>query len=79
MLELTLSIFMELFLYNLGRATIAIVSLGHVRTESLKEAFAFRKRSDAGDTGNVVPASIGQLVGGLVFTLFLMVLVAVNR
>ncbi|WBS00430.1 hypothetical protein OU994_19180 [Pseudoduganella sp. SL102] len=80
MLEFVLYVFMELFLYNLGRVVIWMLSLGRVRAENLKEAFAIGKRDHVTHGGPaVVPAAAGQLVGGLVFTLILMGLFALYR
>lgn len=80
MLEFVLYVFMELFLYNLGRVVIWMLSLGRVRAENLKEAFAIGKRGHVThDSPAVVPAAASQLVGGLVFTLILLALFALYR
>ncbi|GGY35711.1 hypothetical protein [Pseudoduganella albidiflava] len=80
MLEFVLYVFMELFLYNLGRVVIWMLSLGRVRAENLKEAFAIGKRDHVmHGSPAVVPAAASQLVGGLVFTLILMGLFALYR
>jgi hypothetical protein len=79
-LEFVAWLIMELLLYNIGRAVIAVVSLGRARAENLKEAF----RTGAPPIGDartpvVVPALATQFIGGVALSLALMLLVTFGK
>lgn len=71
---------MELLMYNIGRATIFLISFGRVRTQRVRELVSNRVASPGMDEGRIViPAGIAQLIGVAMFSLFWVVFFALRR
>ena len=70
MIEFALSFLMEVILYGIGRATVAILSLGRFRAERLKDLFPGNKVHSLEDT-HVVPIMLCQLIGAGVLVVFI--------
>jgi hypothetical protein len=77
LIEFAFYLVMELVMYNIGRAVIAVLSFGRARAGGLKEAFSTTHGQPA--TGIVVPAGMTQLIGVAAFSAFLIVFFAVRN
>lgn len=79
-LEFTVWLLWELILYNIGRAVIAVFSLGRARAESLKEALRTSEPAiGVPGTQVVIPAMWTQFVGVAAFMLAITLLLAFRK
>jgi len=68
-IELAFSVLMEVFLYNLGRVVVFVLSFGRARSENLREIIGRKKPEAPGAKQKIiVQASVTQLIGGLTLT-----------
>jgi hypothetical protein len=72
-IEFAFYLLMDVIMYALGRATIFIFILGHVRAENAKEMISMRNQACAGrDSKLTLPALAAKVIGIAVFTALLM-------
>ncbi|WP_338761011.1 hypothetical protein [Massilia sp. METH4] len=69
------NVLMEVIMYNIGRAAIAVFSFGRVRTEGFSESVSAGTR----DGRIVVPVMAAQLIGVTLFSLFWIVFFALRK
>lgn len=78
--ELALTFVMEVIMYGIGRAAIAVLSLGRARAEGFTEILGTNHRSDGtADTRFVVPVLATQLIGIAAFTAAVTLLFALQK
>ena len=74
------SLLMDVVMYNIGRAAIAVFSFGRVRTEGLLEIVSPGARARGMRDGRcVVPVMAAQLIGVALFSLFWIVFFALRK
>ena len=78
MIELAWGFLMEVILYGIGRATVAILSLGRVRAERLKDLPPGKQVHGFPDT-HIVPIMLCQVIGAAVLVAFIMFCAIVSK
>jgi hypothetical protein len=72
-IELAFYLLMEVIVYGLGRVSIFIFTLGHVRAENAKEIISMNNQGYAErDSKIVVPAMVAKILGVAVLTALFM-------
>lgn len=79
LIRLAFTLVMEIIMYGIGRAAIAILTLGRYRAERPKEMFRGGHWLAGSGAPGVVPAGLAQMVGVAVFTLFWIVFYALRN
>jgi hypothetical protein len=71
MIEFAFGFLMEVILYGIGRATVAVLSLGRIRAERFRDLFPGNQVCSAQGTHIIVPIMVCQLIGAGVLVAFI--------
>lgn len=80
MLEFALYVLMEVILYGIGRIVIAVLSLGHARTQTFKEtATAYYRFYSEEDGKTVFSHMAASMIGALTLTAIITLAIALRN